>query len=182
MFNPADIVTRGVAHHPPPSHTKNVEVIAKPNPEKKERKRKEINLNKPDVLVGKPIAKIMVREPKEAIEFHKDNLIMSAMKEEPKKEPKKEEINEIVEKPKAKRERKPKVDLVAKVEEMTKMISDLKKDKASQDEKHAMEIKAVEEKVEKEGKVKVPRKSRFAKGSQEAKDFMAAMRAKKGKK
>jgi hypothetical protein len=179
MFNPADIVTRGVSHHPPPSHSKNNEVIARPNPEKKERKRKEINLTKPATLVDKPIVKIISREPKEALALVKEHEAREAAKkivEEPKKEePKKEEQ-------KIKRERKPRVNMAEKIEEMTKMIADLKKDKASQDEKQAMEIKGVEDKIEKEAKVKVPRKGRFPKGSQEAKDYMAAMRAKKAKK
>ena len=164
MFNPADIVTRGVAHHPPPAHSKQVEISAKPTPEKKERKRRDINLKNPATLVGKPVAKIVMREMK----------IAPGLVEPPK------EVKE--EKPKVKRERKPKATTAAKIEEMEKVIAELKKDKASQDEKHAMEIKAVEDAKEKEGKVKAARTGRFPKGSQEAKDYMAAMRAKKGKK
>jgi hypothetical protein len=182
MFNPADIVTRGVSHHPPPSRSKQPEAIAKPSPEKKERRRKEINLTKPDALVDKPIVKVMMREPKEALALLKEHEAMVQAAKKAVEEPKKEEPKPVEEKPKVKRERKPKVDMAAKLEEMTKMISDLKKDKASQDEKHAMEIKGEEDKIEKEAKVKVPRKGRFPKGSQEAKDYMAAMRAKKTKK
>ena len=155
MFNPADIVTRGVAHHPPPMHAKQVvEVSAKIEPAK-ERKRKSVNLKKPGVLVGKPIVEIKERDTMPPVI-------------------KIEEIKKEEAKPaeKAKRVRKAKVNVAEKVEEMADMISELRKD--------AGEMKRAE--GEKESKVKVPRKGRFEKGSQEAKDYMAAMRAKKGKK
>jgi len=170
-FNPADLVTRGAECCPPPNHKKHNEATMKPTMKKM---KVDINLNKPDNLVGRPIVKIKKRVAKEAEDLFKEHEDREKkMKEEPKKE---ETKKEELEKPK--RTRKPKVDLVSKIEEMSKTIAELRSDKAKEDEKDAMKIKNLEE----ESKVKVPRKGRFPKGSQEAKDHMASIRSKKTKK
>jgi hypothetical protein len=176
-FSPADLVTRGVSYHAPPSHKKHHEVDTKIKPEKKKQMKVEINLTKPDNLVGRPIVKIKKRLAKEAEDLHKEHEEREKKKkEEPKKEEVEMVIKEEVEKPK--RVRKPKVDLVSKIDEMSKTIAELRSEKAKEDEKDAMKIKYLEE----ESKVKVPRKGRFAKGSQEAKDHMASIRSKRTKK
>lgn len=175
MFNPADLITRGQSFQQPPMTTNHIEVSTKISPEEKKKRKIEINTSKPASLVGRPIVKIKKREPKEALELHKEHEEVEKKKKE---EPKKEEPVKTEEGQKAKPGRKPKVDLVAKIEEMNKTISELRKDKAKEDEKDAMKIKNLEE----ESKPVLGRKGRFAKGSQEAKDYMAAMRAKKSKK